>query len=84
MERLLECVFVANGETQAQQVRAFLAADGIETVERGEALRNTHGFTLDGLGRVEIYVAEDQADRARELLRAADAGTFRLEDDVQE
>jgi Putative prokaryotic signal transducing protein len=84
MERLLECVFVANGEAQAQQVRAFLAADGIESVERGEALRKTHGFTLDGLGRVEIYVAEDQADRARELLRAAEDGSFRLADDVEQ
>lgn len=81
MERPLECVFVANGETQAQQVRAFLEADGIATVERGEALRNTHGFTLDGLGRVEIYVAEGEAARARELLHAADQGLFQLADD---
>lgn len=78
MEEQLRCVFVANGEANAQQVRAFLEADGIATVERGESLRNTHGFTLDGLGRVEIYVADDDAERARELLRAADEGSFRL------
>lgn len=84
MDQQLRCVFVANGEANAQQVRAFLAADGIETVERGESLRNTHGFTLDGLGRVEIYVAEDQAARAVELLRAADQGSFRLTDDAAE
>jgi hypothetical protein len=83
MEQQIQCVFVANGEPHAQQVRAFLEADGIQTVERGESLRNTHGFTLDGLGRVEIYVAEDQAARARELLRAADEGSFRLTDDQE-
>lgn len=83
MEQQMHCVFVANGEPQAQQVRAFLEADGIQTVERGESLRNTHGFTLDGLGRVEIYVAEDQAARARELLRAADEGSLRLTDDQE-
>jgi hypothetical protein len=81
MDQQLRCVYVASGETNAQQVRAFLAADGIPTVERGESLRNTHGFTLDGLGHVEIYVAEDQAARARELLHAADAGAFRLAED---
>jgi hypothetical protein len=81
MERPLECVFVANGEAQAQQVRAFLEADGIQSIERGETLRNTHGFTLDGLGRVEIYVAEAEAARARELLRAADQGSLRLSED---
>ena len=80
MEQQLRCVYVANGETDAQQVRAFLEADGIETIERGESLRTTHGLTLDGLGRVEIYVLEDHAARARELLRAADEGTLRISD----
>lgn len=61
----LECVFVASGEMQAQQVRAFLEAAGVPTMERGEALRNTHGLTLDGLGAVEILVAAGDADQAR-------------------
>ena len=50
------CVFVASGQMQADQVRAFLEAAGISTAVRGEALRNTHGLTLDGLGAVEIIV----------------------------
>ena len=78
----LHCVFVASGEIHAQQVRAFLEAAGIETIERGEALRNTHGLTIDGIGAVEILVAEADADRARDLLAAAEAGAFRLPDDV--
>jgi hypothetical protein len=74
----MRSVFVASGEIHAQQVRAFLEAAGIQTSERGEALRHTHGLTVDGLGAVEIMVADDDAERARELLASADAGAFRL------
>ena len=77
------CVFVANGEIHAQQVRGFLEAAGIPTVVRGEALRNTHGLTLNGLGRVEIFVAEADAGAARSLLSSAEAGELRLPDDAE-
>ena len=78
MNSELRSVFVANGELHAQQVRAFLEAAGIRTSERGEALRHTHGLTLNGLGTVEIMVAEGDESRARALLASADAGAFRL------
>lgn len=76
------CVFVANGEIQAQQVRAFLEAAGIASGLRGESLRHTHGLTLDGLGMVEIFVAGADENRARALLASAEAGEFRLDDDI--
>ena len=82
MDTQLRAVIVASGEVQAQQVRAFLEAAGIAAIERGEALRNTHGLTVDGLGAVEILVAEADADQARELLNSADAGLLRLGDDA--
>jgi hypothetical protein len=44
-------------------------------------LSKTHAFTLDGLGRVELLVAETDAERASELLASADAGHLRLGDD---
>ena len=78
MHHELRSVFVANGELHAQQVRAFLEAAGIRTSERGEALRHTHGLTLNGLGTVEIMVDEGDETRARLLLASADAGAFRL------
>jgi Putative prokaryotic signal transducing protein len=84
MDETLRCVFVANGEAQAQQVRAFLEAADIPAAERGESLRNTHGFMLDGLGAVQIYVREADEARARSLLDSAEAGAFRLPDDVEE
>lgn len=83
MDTQLRAVFVASGEVQAQQVRAFLEAAGIATAERGEALRKTHGLTVDGLGAVEIMVQESDVDQARELLDSADAGAFRLGDDAE-
>ena len=82
MEQHSRCVFVAGGEMQAQQVQAFLKSAGIASAPRGEALRKTHGLTLDGLGTVEILVMDDDVERARTLLAAADAGEFRLDDDA--
>ena len=78
----MRCVFVASGEMQAQQVRAFLESAGIQTAMRGESLRKTHGLTLDGLGAVEILVAEEDVATARDLLASAEAGEFRLGDDA--
>jgi hypothetical protein len=82
MDQPLQCVFIASGEMHAQQIRAFLESAGIPVAERGEALRNTHGLTIDGLGAVEICVSEEDASRARTLLDAAEAGTLRLADDA--
>ena len=77
------CVFVAAGEIEAQQIRAFLDAHGIPSRFRGEALRKTHGLTLDGLGQVEILVPEEFVEQARELLASADAGELAIEDDEE-
>jgi hypothetical protein len=84
MDPDLQCVCVASGEMHAQQIRTFLEAAGIAAIERGESLRHTHGLTLDRLGAVEILVARQDADRARGLLADADAGTFRLANDVDD
>jgi|AMFO01.1.fsa_nt_gi hypothetical protein len=76
-----EVVFVAAGETEAQQVRGFLEAHGIPVFERGESLRLTHGLTMDGLGQVELLVPSGFAQAARELLEEAEQGAFRLEEE---
>ncbi|MGH9459676.1 MAG: putative signal transducing protein [Vicinamibacteria bacterium] len=76
------CVYEASGEVDAQQVRDFLEANGITCSFHGESLRKTHGLTIDGLGLVAIHVRETDADRARELLAAADRGDFSLDEDL--
>ena len=75
-------IFVANGNIEAEQVRAFLEAHDIKVFLRGEAIRTTHGLTIDGLGAVVLEVAESDEHRARELLADADAGKFRIADDT--
>ena len=82
MDPEMQRVFVANGEMQAQQIRAFLEGSGIAAMVRGEALRHTHGLSVDGLGAVDILVAAADAAHARELLASAEAGTLRLGDDA--
>ena len=74
------CVFVANGEILAQEICAFLRASGIDAIVRGETLIKTHGISLGALGAVEICVSPADEDRARELLKSAEAGEFRLDE----
>jgi hypothetical protein len=75
------CVYTAGGEAQAQQIRAFLEANEIPCSFHGEALRKTHGFTVDGLGMVEIHVPEGFVEQARELLATAESGELTLAED---
>ena len=73
------CVAKVNGEAEAQQIKAFLRAHDIPCEFRGEALRMTHGFTLDGLGVVRICVPPERVAEARELLAKVETGEFDLE-----
>ncbi len=77
-------VAVANGEFEAQQILAFLASRGIAGQLRGEALRNTHGLTLDGLGAVEIHVSAERFEEAQALLSQVDSGELALDDAAPE
>jgi hypothetical protein len=74
-------VFVAQGQTEAEQVRSFLEAAGIASVLRGESLTKTHGLTVSELARIEIFVSEGDADRANELLAAVERGELQLVED---
>ena len=73
-------VFTAQGEIEETQVRSFLAAHDIPTIVQGEALRKTHGLTLNGLGAVEILVAAEHEEEALRLFAAADRGELSVDD----
>jgi len=75
-------VAMVQGEVEEQQVRAFLEANGIPTMVRGEALRKTHAFVLDGLGAVEIMVAPEHLETARDLLARVASGALELANEV--
>lgn len=63
-------VWRSHGEIEAQVIRALLESNGIRSIFRGEALRITHGFTMDGLAEVRILVRAEDAERAREIVAA--------------
>ena len=84
MDDGMVAVHAAHGGAEEEQVRSFLEAHGISTWVRGEALRKTHGLTLDGLGMVQILVREENADAARELLAAVERGDLALGEDTVE
>lgn len=73
-------VATASGEFEAQQIRAFLESHDIPCQLQGEALRKTHGLTLDGLGLVEIHVPLDHVERARALLVRVESGELELDE----
>ena len=75
------CVYTASGQVEAEQVRSFLEASGIPSVLRGESLTKTHGVTVSELGRVDVFVAEADADRANELLASVERGDLELTED---
>jgi len=83
MNEDLVVVYTAQGEFDETQVRSFLAAHDIPTSTRGEALRHTHGLTLDGLGAVEIMVAAEHEAEARRLLDQAERGELTLDDSIE-
>jgi hypothetical protein len=64
-------IWRAAGETEAQIIRGALDAAGIDCTFRGEALRLTHGITVDGLAEVRIFVRPDDAERARSVIAEA-------------
>jgi hypothetical protein len=64
-------VYIAHGEVDAQLVRSILEANGIDCMLSGEAVRLTHGLTIDGLAEVRIRVREDDAAHARDVLAAS-------------
>ena len=71
-------VTTVQGEFEEQALRTFLEAHGIPSVVRGEALRKTHAFILDGLGAVEIMVAPEHEIEARDLIEKVEAGELEL------
>jgi hypothetical protein len=76
-------VFTAQGEVEEQQVCHFLSAHGIPVEVRGEALRKTHAFVLDGLGEVEVLVPAEHEREARDLLARAERGELTLDEDEE-
>jgi hypothetical protein len=69
-----ELLTETNGRMEADMLRSYLEATGIEVELFQEAVGHLiYPVTVNGLGRVQIFVPKEQAARARELLKALDS-----------
>ncbi len=75
-------VHICQGNSDALLIKSFLESRGIAVSFWGEALRTTHAFTMDGLGKVKIQVPATQEAEARDLLARMEQGEFALGDDI--
>ena len=67
-------ISTVQGQFEEANLRAFLDGHDILTQVHGETLRAAHGFSIGGLGSVEILVRRTDADKARDLIARAERG----------
>ena len=65
-------IYQSQGMLAAEVIRAKLEAHGIPAMLKYEALGQVLGVTVDGLGRVEVYVPAELADMAAEVIAEED------------
>jgi hypothetical protein len=69
------------GRLEAELIESYLEAHGIDVELIQEAIcRSIYTVTVDGLGRVQLFVPMEKIEEARELLADFTADTY-LEDD---
>jgi len=73
-------VYSSAGQLEAEMIKAFLEAQGINVILNQESLGRTMGLSAGPLGEVQILVAESQVAEARELLIAMANGEFEIDE----
>ena len=64
-----ELLVEVQGRLEADLLQSYLEAYGIQTEIFQESVgHNAFPVTIDGLGRVQIFVPKEQLDEARKLL----------------
>lgn len=64
-----ELLTEVQGRLEAEFIKSYLEAQGIESELFQESVgHHIYPVTIDGLGRVQIFVPKDQVKEARELL----------------
>lgn len=59
------------GEYEAKIVQGLLESGGIQTVVKGDLVQGVLPITVDGLGKMTIYVLRKDLEEAREVLEQA-------------
>jgi hypothetical protein len=65
-----EILAEVNGRLEAELIESLLEAEGIDVELVQESIgHSSYPVTVDGLGRVQIFVPKDKVPEAREWLR---------------
>ncbi len=71
-ERLTE----VQGRLEAELIESFLEANGVDVELIQESIGHTiYPVTIDGLGRVQIFIPKEKAREARQLLNEFTEGS---------
>jgi hypothetical protein len=68
------------GRMEAEGIKSLLEAEGIQVELIQEAAGRLYAVTVDGLGRVQIFVPKKQLQEAREWLKIYREGQKDTED----
>ena len=63
-----EILTEVQGRLEAEFIKSYLEAQGIDVVLIQESVGQTMGITIDGLGTVQVFVPKEQGAEARQLL----------------
>jgi hypothetical protein len=70
------------GRLEANMVESYLEAQGIDVELIQESLgQSSYAVSVNGLGRVQVFVPKDQIEEARQLLKTYREGFKGQEDD---
>jgi multisubunit Na+/H+ antiporter MnhC subunit len=62
-------VFITSSENEAVVIKGLLRASGIYSILKRESIRALYGITINGLGKIEILVAEDDFEKAKRVIQ---------------
>lgn len=72
-----EKIAEVQGRLDADLIESYLEANGIDVELIQEAVgRSIYPVTIDGLGRVQVFVPKEKVEQARELLKTLTDETF--------
>jgi hypothetical protein len=74
----LVSVYMTFGQLEAELMKAFLEAQGLDVEISQESVARTMGLSAGKLGEVQVLVPEDQVPSALEYIRAMEAGEYEL------
>jgi len=72
----LVSIYAAAGLLEAEMLKAFLEAQGLQVFLSQESVGRTLGLSAGSLGMVEILVPESQVTEAQQLIEEMAAGKF--------